>query len=76
MKTNRRRWAWTNYRRNQADLVLEVVFHLKDYWPLTLRQIYYRLVAAGYIPNTRSKYSDLSKLIKHMRLDETGVDRL
>jgi hypothetical protein len=49
---------------------MEVVRELKDYWPLTLRQIYYRLVAAGHLENTRSKYNDLSNLIKHMRLDE------
>jgi hypothetical protein len=49
---------------------MEVVRELQDYWPLTLRQIYYRLVAAGHLENTRSKYNDLSALIKHMRLDE------
>jgi len=27
--------------------------------PLTLRQVYYRLVAAGLIPNTRSSYNQL-----------------
>ena len=54
----------------QADYVVGVVNEIKDYWPLTLRQIYYRLVAAGHIENTRSKYNDLSKLIKQMRIDE------
>jgi hypothetical protein len=49
---------------------MKVVKELQDYWPLTLRQIYYRLVAAGHLENTRSKYNDLSNLIKHMRLDE------
>lgn len=70
LKTSRRKWTWTDYRIRQADQVIEVVNELKDYWPLTLRQIYYRLVALGYIENVRSKYNDLSKLIKHMRLDE------
>jgi len=49
---------------------MKVVRELKDYWPLTLRQIYYRLVAAGHLENTRSKYNDLSNLLKHMRLDD------
>ncbi len=70
LKTSRRKWAWTDYRIKQADQVIEVVNELIDYWPLTLRQIYYRLVALGHIQNVRSKYNDLSKLIKHMRLDE------
>ena len=66
----RRKWIWTEFRVKQAAQVMQTVNALKDYWPLTLRQIYYRLVAAGHIENTRSKYNDLSKLIKNMRLDE------
>jgi uncharacterized protein YlbG (UPF0298 family) len=69
-KTNRRKWAWTDYRENQGNRVMETVDELRDYWPLTLRQIYYRLVAAGHIENTRSRYNDLSVLIKQMRLDD------
>jgi hypothetical protein len=69
-KTKRRKWSWTDHRVQQGNRVMKVVRELKDYWPLTLRQIYYRLVAAGHLENTRSKYNDLSNLIKHMRLDE------
>jgi uncharacterized protein YlbG (UPF0298 family) len=69
-KTNRRKWTWTDYREEQGDRVMETVNELREYWPLTLRQIYYRLVAAGHIENTRSKYNDLSVLIKQMRLDD------
>jgi len=69
-KTRRRKWTWTQHRLEQGNQVIHVVNELRDFWPLTLRQIYYRLVAAGYLENTRSKYNDLSALIKHMRLDE------
>jgi hypothetical protein len=69
-KTNRRKWTWTDYREKQRNRIMETVDELRDYWPLTLRQIYYRLVAAGHIENTRSKYNDLSVLIKQMRLDD------
>jgi hypothetical protein len=68
-KTKRRKWSWTDMRLEQAEQVNDVVNDLKKYWPLTLRQIYYRLVAAGFRGNTRSQYTDLSKLVKHMRLD-------
>ena len=61
--------SWTKNRKKQADQILEVVDDLQDYFPLTLRQIYYRLVAAGIIENKRSRYNDLSKVIKQMRLD-------
>jgi len=69
-KSKRHKWTWTDFRSEQGDRVVEVVNELPDYWPLSLRQIYYRLVAAGHIENKRSAYNDLSKLIKHMRLDE------
>jgi len=49
---------------------MEIVNELREYWPLTLRQIYYRLVAARCIENTRSQYTDLSVLVKQMRLDD------
>ena len=61
--------SWTKNRKEQAEKILEVVEELQDYFPLTLRQVYYRLVAAEAIKNTRSRYTDLSKVIKQMRLD-------
>lgn len=62
--------SWTKNRKKEAEIILEVVDDLQDYFPLTLRQVYYRLVAAGHLENKRSRYSDLSKVIKQMRLDE------
>ena len=62
--------SWTENRKQQADKILEVVNDLNDYYPLTLRQVYYRLVAAQVIENKRSRYNDLSKVIKQMRLDK------
>ena len=64
---DRRKWSWTDFREAQADDVITVVNALLDYQPLTLRQIFYQLVVAGKRENTRSKYSDLSKLIVAMR---------
>ena len=66
---NRRRWSWTEKRQDQADDVIDIVNALIDYHPLTVRQIFYQLVAGGKRENTRSKYNDLSKLITHMRVD-------
>jgi len=36
-------------------------------FPLTVRQIYYRLVAANLIPNTRSAYNQLSSWLVKAR---------
>ena len=54
----------------RAENVIEVITELREYWPLTLRQIYYRLVGKGFIPNTVSHYNMLSRLLKWMRIDE------
>jgi len=61
---------WTDFRLKQAKNITDVIEDLWEYLPLTLRQIYYRLVAAARFENTKSKYNDLSKVIKQMRLDE------
>ena len=66
----RRKWSWTQNQETKAAGVLAVVEGLKDYWPLTLRQIYYQLVASGRVKNTRSQYTMLSTLVKWMRIDE------
>ena len=66
----RRKWSWTEFRERQAQQVADAANELRDFWPLTLRQIHYRLVSNGTRKNTRSAYTDLSKLIKWMRIDE------
>lgn len=53
---------------------------LQEYWPLTLRQIFYQLVSKGIIDNTTSRYTMLSNLLKNARLEneipwETMEDR-
>ena len=49
--------------------IIDVIDGLKNYWPLTLRQIYYRLVAAGEIENNRGSYQALSKILTELRID-------
>lgn len=51
------------------DLVNEVIdeYHVKGY-DLTLRQVYYQLVAADLIPNSERSYKNLGTLINEGRL--------
>jgi len=42
---------------------------------LTLRQVYYRLVARGLIPNTRSNYNQLSSQLVKARENGEADDR-
>ena len=65
----KREWKWTPKQIERSGQVSYIVNELKEYQPLTLRQIYYQLVAKNLIKNTRSRYNMLSDLIKYMRLD-------
>jgi len=63
---------------NYAEIVKAVNEVLAQYtMPLTLRQIYYRLVAKLLIPNTVSSYKQLSKmLVKARERDEIDDSRI
>src|SRR5438309_680188 len=50
--------------------VLDVLSELRDYWPLTLRQVYYRLVSAGIIENRQEEYKKLSRVLTDARMDK------
>jgi len=63
------RGAWTKGKRAFLARVEVVLDNLKDYWPLTLRQVYYQLVAAGDIENRRAAYQKLSRVLVQARLD-------
>jgi hypothetical protein len=51
------------------DAVIAVLDDLRDYWPLTLRQVYYQLVASGTIENNRNEYQKLSRNLSAARLE-------
>jgi hypothetical protein len=46
----RRKWSWTEKRQQQAADVVDIVNALMEYHPLTVRQIFYQLVAACTAP--------------------------
>jgi len=58
-----------------AETVQAVNKILREYeFPLTVRQIYCRLVAANFIPNKRSAYNQLSKMLVKARENEDVDD--
>jgi hypothetical protein len=67
--SNRRAFTWTDAQLIKLSRVIETLNELREFKPLTLRQIYYQLVGKGYIENNVSQYGMLSKLIKHARID-------
>ncbi len=67
--SNRRAFTWTDLQVDKLNKVLATLEELKDYKPLTLRQVYYQLVGKGYIENNVSQYGMLSRLLKQARID-------
>jgi hypothetical protein len=67
--SKRRLFTWTVLQIDKLNKVLTILEELRDYKPLTLRQIYYQLVGKGFIENKVSQYGMLSGLLKHARLD-------
>lgn len=71
-KTGRPRGYIENYRPNAStrellDQVQEVLEEYREYWPLTCRQIFYRLVGANRYAKDESAYSRLCHHIANAR---------
>jgi len=66
----RRTFKWTPFQLDKLSKVKDILEDLKDYLPLTLRQVYYQLVSKGYIENSVSQYGMLSNLLKWARIYE------
>lgn len=66
----RRTWSWTAKQRDKLEKVKKVLEEFRQYWPLTLRQVYYQLVAKQFIENKVTEYGMLSRLLKYARLEE------
>ena len=66
---SRRIFTWTDHQLDKLNKVKEILEDLKDYKPLTLRQVYYQLVGKGFIENRVSQYGMLSNLLKWARIE-------
>ncbi len=66
---SRRKWKWTPLQIDRLNQVIDILNELKDYQPVTLRQIHYQLVGKNLVENTTSNYGMLSKLVKYARID-------
>ena len=66
---HRNRGGWTAKSLQYVHQAEELISGFSDYWPLTLRQIYYQLVSAGTIENELRAYAKLSRMLVKARLD-------
>lgn len=46
----------------------EILDEMREHWPLTIRQLYYQLVAREIVPNRNSEYKKASRLLTKARL--------
>ena len=67
--TTRNRGGWTKTSLEYLAKVQATLDELRGYWPLTLRQVYYQLVATGEIDNNRNQYQRLSRVLSKARID-------
>lgn len=58
-------------KKNMLHDIVKIIEELKEYWPLTLRQIYYQLVSKELIDNKQSEYKSLSRLLVKAREDNS-----
>ncbi len=61
-----------NFRKESLDLIRKINGIIEEYqeqgYELTLRQVYYQLVARAYIPNNERSYKNVGNLISEARL--------
>ncbi len=66
---SRPEYKWSPLHIDRLNQVQQILNELKDYLPVTLRQIHYQLVGKNLVDNTTSNYTMLSKLVKYARID-------
>lgn len=60
---------FTRSTRPVAKAIVSTVNDFVDYWPLTVRQVYYQLVASGEIANNQDQYRKVSRILTQLRVD-------
>ena len=65
---NRHESGWSRKGEEYLSQIIEVISGLREYWPLTLRQIYYQLVGQQIIENSLKEYGKLSRMTTKARL--------
>jgi len=58
---------FTKTTKPVATGIISVTNELRGYWPLTVRQVYYQLVAALIIPNNQGEYRKVSRIGTKLR---------
>ena len=68
MSSKRKRGGLSDASLEYVKTVNDILKELKEHWPLTLRQVYYQLVARGFVQNNLRAYQKLSRILTKARL--------
>ncbi|WP_373498981.1 hypothetical protein [Desulfococcus sp.] len=78
-ESKRKPWSWTKKNLKRAADIEAVLSELKEYWPMTIRHVFYRLISSDRINQKHWEKSDgerpnvydiLSPLMKWMRIHD------
>jgi hypothetical protein len=78
-RSNRSPWKWNDRNLKRADHILEKINELSAWWPLTARQVFYRLISSALVKEpcwywggkqVKDIYKALIRTLKWMRIDE------
>jgi hypothetical protein len=81
-RSHRSPWKWTDRNKKRRDHILEKMDELRPWWPLTARQVFYRLISSPLVKDPcwhrwyKGEYGQvdiykaLVRTLKWMRIDE------
>ncbi len=82
-RDTRTRSGISEEKQPMLDAALEILYRYEELWPLTLRQVHYRLLPLSVLRNTRNpksvyvndraSYQDLSRLLSRLRLNRPSL---
>ena len=77
-RSDRNPWVWSERNLTRASHILEKMNELRAWWPLTARQVFYRLISSPLVKdpcwfwagNQVDIYKALGRALKWMRIDD------
>jgi Fe-S-cluster formation regulator IscX/YfhJ len=73
-----RQWSWSERNKARAKDIESTMYELRKYWPMSVRQVFYRLISSNLIKQGHwfwkgkqvDIYKALDRTLKWMRIDE------
>jgi hypothetical protein len=82
-RSKRKKWSWTETNASRANDIVRVIKSLREYWPITERHCFYRLLSDNAInsphwklygkasnPKISDLYGTVGELLKWLRIGE------